>query len=107
MVPRAPHDLRSQRSPDGSFSLTWKSAGDDLTGFVIERSPDGYRWQQVARLDQEARSYSAQSPNDNAVDCYRGRAVNPHGPSFPSRVVGASDEGRRGADPSARRLEDI
>lgn len=52
--PTAPSSLTGQAAGTGAVELTWKDASDNETGFLVESSPDGVKFEQVGLANPDA-----------------------------------------------------
>jgi subtilase family serine protease len=86
-VPLAPTNLTATAVSKHQVNLAWQEASSNQTGFIIQRSPDGSSWKQIASVGASARSYQDTSVSRRSTYYYRVEAYNSLGNSPWSNVA--------------------
>jgi len=89
-VPVAPLALTATAASATEVSLTWQDAASDETDYLVERSPDGAAWIELASLPANTTTYLDTSLTPDASYTYRVRAANAAGNSTSSNVATAT-----------------
>ena len=80
-APNAPSSLLATSSTSDSIALTWTDNASDETGYVVQRSPDGAAWSQVAALGQNAAGFTDTGLSSGQAYYYQVYAYNSVGNS--------------------------
>lgn len=91
--PAAPYDLHSTESGYSHLSLHWTDLSSNESGFLVERSNDGFNFSQVASLPVNTSSYVDNNLQADTLYNYRVRAWNGNAHSGYSNVATAATTG--------------
>jgi hypothetical protein len=86
-LPAAPTNLVATAASSHQVNLAWQESSTNLTGFIIQRSPDKSRWTQLASVSAATTTYMDTTVNRRKTYYYRVCATNSLGSSAWSNVV--------------------
>ncbi|HEX2973421.1 MAG TPA: fibronectin type III domain-containing protein [Tepidisphaeraceae bacterium] len=86
LAPEAPTGLMAQPLSQGRMMLVWDPV-QDATGYIVERSADGTKWNQAGTTAELITWYTDRDLTPGATYYYRVRAMNGGGESEPSEIV--------------------
>lgn len=95
LVPAMPRSLEARVVPGSHVDLSWLDAANNESQYVVERSPNGSSWIQLASLSANSERFTDLTATDPDGYQYRVQARNSQGRSSWSNVVtvGAVDGG--------------
>jgi hypothetical protein len=79
--PAAPSSLSGVAVSRTQINLSWTDNSTNETGFVVQRSTNGFTWTQVGNLGANATSFSSTGLRRNTLYYYRVRSFNASGSS--------------------------
>jgi hypothetical protein len=85
--PAAPSNLTATAVSSSQINLTWQDHANNESGFLIERSPDGTTFTQIATVGTNVTSYTDTGLDANTQYFYRVRATNAAGSSAYSNTA--------------------
>jgi subtilase family serine protease len=86
-VPAAPTNLTATAVSKRQVNLAWQETSSNQTGFIIQRSPDGTNWKQIASVGATVLTYKDNSVSRHTAYYYRVEAYNSLGNSPWSNVA--------------------
>lgn len=89
-APAGASNLRVVENVHGRLSLQWADNASNEEGYVVERTPDGSNWAEIARLPAETGAYDDVTVEAEATYSWRVYAFNAAGYSRASNVVTAT-----------------
>lgn len=89
-APAAPTNLTAAAVSGGQVNLSWTNPANNQTGFLIERSPDGANFSQIASTIGATTTYSDTGLAATTTHSYRVRAYNADARSDYSNVASAT-----------------
>jgi parallel beta-helix repeat protein len=99
--PAAPSGLSATTASSSQINLSWTDNSNNETGFLVERSPDGVTFTQIASLAANTTSYSDTGLAASTQYTYRVRAANASGDSAYSSVASAATSAPAVVPPAA------
>jgi hypothetical protein len=88
--PAAPSSLSAAANGPDSIDISWADNSSDENNFVLQSSPDGSSWSNLATLGANATSHSDNGLNPESTHYYRVQASNSAGASAFSNIDSAT-----------------
>ena len=94
-APQPPTNLSASSVSSSQINLSWITPSDNggsaITGYKVERSPDGSRWSTIiSNTGNTGTTYSDTGLSPNTTYTYRVSAINAIGSSLPSNIASAT-----------------
>jgi hypothetical protein len=80
-MPIAPTNLKVIATAADQVSLSWSDNAVDERGFYVQRSEDGFSWENIGRVDVDGEAYHDVGLNAETMYFYRVFAYNSNGES--------------------------
>ncbi len=88
--PAAPSALSAAAASSSQINLSWTDNAGDESGFLIERSLDGFLFSQIGSVGANVTNYSSTGLNPGTLYYFRVRAFNSYGNSAYSNTANAT-----------------
>ncbi len=90
VLPSAPTSLSASVVSASQIDLSWTDNSSNEENFLIERSPDGSNWTQIASVNPNSTSYSDVTVSSGTLYYYRIRSANTFGNSSYSNTASST-----------------